>query len=161
METKQKTEKDNKDTEVESSVAAQPVAEAKKADSATPEAASVPPTSPPSPNQPQTPSTPQQKSHALAWVLGGCFALLIVFLAGLAILGWLAYREAKKSVEQYQPTIQGVQGNLDQFNKEAQEWQKKSQQLRDAVPDPKDMPNINMGDLRNMNVNMNDTPIQE
>lgn len=90
-----------------------------------------------------------KKNHTVAWILGGCFVLILILITVMGILGWLAMRETKKALQKYEPTIQGVQTNVDKFNKEAEEWEKKAKQARESLPD-----------IENMNVNMNgDMPI--
>lgn len=133
VENKAETKTESKPTE--------PATTPSPTDTATPPVL-TPPTVPAQPaGQAQAPA--QQKSHLWAWILGGCFGIVIIFLIGLGVLGWLAVREAKKGLQQFQPGIQGVQNNVDQLNKEAQEWQKKSEQMRNNLP----------ADLQNMNIN--------
>jgi len=79
------------------------------------------------------------KSRAWLWLLGGCLVLLIIFLAGLGILGWLGIKQVKSVIQKYEPTIQDTQKNIDRMNQEASQWEKKSQEVRDSMPNPEDL----------------------
>lgn len=77
----------------------------------------------------------QKKSYTWAWVLGGCFAFMIIIMVIVLIIGWLGIRKVKKEIDNNQ-TIEDVKSGLDKMNRESEEWQKKSEELRNNLPDP-------------------------
>lgn len=103
---------------------------------------------------PQAPSAPPPKSRALLWFLGGCLILVIVFVAGMGILGWLGLRKAKTMLKDYEPTIESTQKSIERMNQEAAKWQEKSQQIRDSLPDPEEFKamqeNMNLNDFNSL-----------
>lgn len=112
------------------------------------------PLSPANPSQTPAPTPEKPKSHVWIWVVGGCLGLVLIILIGLAVLGWLGVREVKKEIQKYEPTIQGVQSNIDKMNQEAGEWQKKSEELRASLPNPDEMVNpdgMNNAEMQKMN----------
>jgi len=90
--------------------------------------AEVPPVAPETPKKPVWP-----------WILGGCLILLVLFLAGIGILGWLGVRSVKNMIKQYEPTINQTQQNIDKINQEASKWQETSRQMRDSLPGPEEL----------------------
>ena|GEM_PF-1257160 len=95
---------------------------------------SQPPVPPANSTQMPAPESEKPKSQVWIWVVGGCLGLVVITLVGLAVLGWLGVRQVKKEIQKYDPTVQGVQSNIDKINKEAEEWQKKSEELRNSLP---------------------------
>lgn len=74
--------------------------------------------------------------------------MIIITLIGLGILGWLGLRSAKNMIQKYQPTIDQTQQNIDKFNQEAQQWEQKSADFRNTMPNPEDLQKM-QGDLSN------------
>jgi uncharacterized coiled-coil DUF342 family protein len=66
--------------------------------------------------------------------------LIVVAVVGL---GWWGMREAKKEINnqmnKYEPTLDSMKENADRFSKEGEEWQKKSEEFRNAMPDPEEL----------------------
>jgi len=91
---------------------------------------------PPSPSP--TPPPTQNKSHMWVWILGGCFGIVIITLIAVALLGWWGMRTAKKEIERYSPDMESIKENIERMNKEGEEWEKRSQELRESLPDSGD-----------------------
>jgi hypothetical protein len=114
-------------------------------------ASQVPPVAPPQnpvqpqvatppPAQPQPSAAPvQKKSHVWLWILGGCFTILVIIMAVVVVLGWLGARKVKREMEKYQPNIEGIKDNIDKMSKEGEEWEKKSKEFRESMPNPEDL----------------------
>lgn len=83
---------------------------------------------------------PPQKNNPWPWIVGGCLIIFIIILLVIFLLGWLGIREAKKQINKYEPTIEDVKENIDKLNEEGEEWQKKSAEFRDALPDADALP---------------------
>lgn len=77
------------------------------------------------------------------WIVSGCLAIFIITLVAVILLGWWGVREVKKEinsqVERYEPTIEGVRENIDRMNEEGEAWEKKSEELRNALPDAEEL----------------------
>lgn len=97
----------------------------------------TPPVIPAQPAAPM-PAPVQSKSHVWAWVLGGCFMIVIIGMIAVAVLGWWGFREAKKEINKYAPDVESVKQNIDKMSKEGEAWEKKSQELRESLPNPED-----------------------
>ncbi|EKE10705.1 MAG: hypothetical protein ACD_15C00212G0026 [uncultured bacterium] len=93
-----------------------------------------------------TEATAKKKTSPWVWVAGGCLIIIILSFLTLAFLSWMGYQLAKEAIQQEAPKIQEFKGTLEEmsteaekWNQEMQGWEKKSQELRDAMPDPEDM----------------------
>lgn len=86
----------------------------------------------------------QKKSHAWAWVLGGCLTVVILGMIAFLALGWWGMRKVKNEI---QPNIDNIKSDIEKMNKEGEEWEKKSKEFRESLPNPEDITN----DLQNSN----------
>lgn len=112
--------------------------------------APLPPTVPPADPPVVAPATPppvaptapeKKKSSPWPWILGGCLLIVLVAIGSMAALGWWGARKVKKEIEKYQPSIDKTRENFDRMNREAAEWEKKSEEFRESVPNPEDFEN--------------------
>jgi Tfp pilus assembly protein PilO len=91
-------------------------------------------------DQNQTVSRPaEKKSSPWPWVIGGCLLVVIIIAAIVVGLGWWGARKVKQEMQNYQPNVEGIKESIDEMNKEAEEWQKKSEDFRNSVPDPEEL----------------------
>lgn len=102
---------------------------------------SPPPAVTPPPAPAASPSAaPQKNSSPWPWILGGCLLVIIITLIGVFLLGWWGMREVKKEINKFDPAIEDARENFDKMGKEAEEWEKKSQEFRESMPNPDDFP---------------------
>lgn len=99
--------------------------------------ASTPPVTPVQ-SSASAPIPVQNKSHVWAWVLGGCFMVVIIGIVAVVVLGWWGIRTAKKEIEKYGPDVESVRQNIDRMNKQGEEWEKKSREFQESLPNPED-----------------------
>ncbi len=88
----------------------------------------------------QTPPSSQvpKSGSPWPWILGGCLLVVIITLIGVFLLGWLGMREVKKEINKFDPAIEDARENFDKMGKEAEEWEKKSQEFRESMPNPEE-----------------------
>lgn len=98
----------------------------------------VPPQMPQQPVQQPAPvqSEQKKKSHVWAWVLGGCLMVLILGFIAFLALGWWGVKKVKNEI---QPGIDDIKGNIEKMSKEGEEWEKKSKEFRESLPNPEDV----------------------
>jgi hypothetical protein len=68
--------------------------------------------------------------------------IIILILIAVVGLGWWGIREAKKEINnriENNSTLNGIKENADKFSKEGDEWEKKSEDLRNSMPDPEEL----------------------
>jgi hypothetical protein len=86
----------------------------------------------------QTTPAPEKKSSPWPWIVGGCLLIVIIIMAAIFGLGWWGARKLKTEIEKSQ-TIENVKNNVDKMGKESEEWQKKSEEMRNSLPNPEDL----------------------
>ncbi len=96
------------------------------------------------PQQPMPAQPAQKKSQAWAWVLGGCLTVVVLGMIAFLALGWWGMRKVKNEI---QPNIDNIKSDIEKMNKEGEEWEKKSKEFMESIPDPEDITN----DLQNSN----------
>ena len=104
-----------------------------------PQAPMMPPVQQP-PVQTPTAASPVKKSHAWAWILGGCLTIVILVLITLGVLGWWGAKKVRDEIKKYEPGMESVKENIDKMNKESAEWQQKAKELQEKMPNPEDLP---------------------
>lgn len=88
------------------------------------------------------PALPEKKKNSpWSWIIGGCVLIILIAVGSMATLGWWGARKVKKEMQKYTPSAERMKENLDRMNEEAAEWEKKSQELRETMPDPEDLQN--------------------
>lgn len=92
----------------------------------------------PVPNQPVGQTVIVKKSSPWPWIVGGCLIVVLLIIASIIFAGWWGAKKVKNEIEKYEPTMEGVKNNIDKMNKEAEEWEKKSQELQKNMPDTGD-----------------------
>jgi hypothetical protein len=107
----------------------------------------VPPTQPAQPVQPAQPNQAQtvivQKSSPWPWIVGGCLTLIVIIMISVFLVGWWGIKKVKNEVKNYEPTAESLKSNLEKMNKDAEEWEKKSKELQENLPDPNALENLN------------------
>ena len=66
--------------------------------------------------------------------MGGCLGIVVLAILAMVLLGWWGARKVKKELEKYTPNIKELKENTE-------EWQKKSEEFRENLPNPEDFPN--------------------
>lgn len=104
-------------------------------------APAAPPVQPtPPPIQPvQPPVSQAKKSSPWPWIACGCIVVALIIAAAVLLLGWLAVREVGKKIDKFEPAFEQVKNTTEKFNQETDEWKKKSEELRNSLPDEKDL----------------------
>ena len=91
----------------------------------------------PQPAAPQAPAT-TQKSNPWPWIVGGCLMFVIIVFIAIGLLSWLGFRMVKKGIQE-SDAAKTINQNIEKMSKESEEWEKKSEELRNSVPDPEDI----------------------
>ena len=108
----------------------------------TPVAPAPPVAAPPTPAPPTSaPTAPApSKGSPWPWIMGGCLICVILIIGAVLFAGWWGYRTVKKDIQDSSAT-DGIKNNIDNMNKEGEAWQKKSEDLRNNMPDPEELSN--------------------
>jgi hypothetical protein len=89
----------------------------------------------------QAGSAPEtKKSNPWPWIVGGCLIVAILVIATVLILGWWGVRKVKKEIKE-SDAMQEFERNVEKAKKEGEEWEKKSEEYRESMPDPNDLSN--------------------
>jgi Tfp pilus assembly protein PilO len=84
---------------------------------------------------------PPKSSSPWPWIIGGCLLIVILILVAVVGLGWWGIREAKKEINNRinnNSILNEIEESADKFSKESEEWEKKSQDFRESMPDPEE-----------------------
>jgi len=97
----------------------------------------------PVPTQNQIPNQPVNqnaivKKNPWLWIIGGCLIIAILIVASIIFVGWRGAKKVGNEIKKYEPTAENLKNNIDKLSKEAEEWDKKSQELQENLPDPED-----------------------
>ena len=92
-------------------------------------ASNLAPTPPADPTQPK-------KSSPWPWIIGGCLSIVVIIIIAVFVVLWWGARELKNEVNSKMDKINPA---LENMKKESQEWQKKSEEYRNNVPNPEDL----------------------
>lgn len=95
---------------------------------------------------PVQPAATSKKSSPWPWITCGCLAIVIIICLTVFLLGWWGIRQAKNAINEqtskFDPAIENINKNMDKFSQEGEEWQKKSEEMRNSLPSEEDLSNL-------------------
>ena len=111
-----------------------------KTEQPAPKAEPAPIQSQPAAQPAPTPVVIQKNSNPWPWIVGGCLMIVILVIATFLILSWWGFKMVKQGIQE-SDTAKSINNGIEKLNKEEDEWQKKSEEFRDSMPDPEELQN--------------------
>lgn len=92
-------------------------------------------------NQPtnETEMVIKKKTSPWVWVISGCLIITLLTMGLIIFVGWWGYKKAKNELQNQKPNIEKFKNDMEEATKEVEEWEKKSKELRNIVPDSENL----------------------
>lgn len=81
----------------------------------------------------------RKKTSPWIWVIGGCLIITLLTMSMIIFVGWWGYKKAQNELQNQQPNIEKFKNNMEEAAKEVEEWEQKSKELRNIVPDSENL----------------------
>ncbi|HBI16714.1 MAG TPA: hypothetical protein DDY52_00950, partial [Candidatus Moranbacteria bacterium] len=81
----------------------------------------------------------KKKTSLWVWIIGGCLIITLLTMSMIIFVGYWGYKKAKNELQNQNPNIEKFKNDMEEAAKEIEEWEKKSKELRNAIPDSENL----------------------